>query len=233
MKKLSITDSEKKLLFIVLSIGILAAAYFFGFTKLSEAAQAIEASNVKDEATKTKLENMVAKQAETEKETQEFKKGIEEVIAKFPSSIPQEKSIYLIQEAQDIVNFDVESISFRLGNLAQNFSGDNPPTGKYNMLTISFGCTYDQFKQLLDYVAAFPDRSTVPVVSAAYDESTGNLKCSINYKLFYLENSGKKYEEFPETEIPAGKAGIYYYGDKSPEQELLEQLEQLQELQNQ
>ena len=91
MKKLSITDSEKKLLFIVLSIGILAAAYFFGFTKLSEAAQAIEASNVKDEATKTKLENMVAKQAETE--TQEFKQGIEDVSAKFPSTIPQEKSI--------------------------------------------------------------------------------------------------------------------------------------------
>ena len=76
MKKLSITDSEKKLLFIVLALAILAAAYFFGFTKLNEQAAAIEASNEADQATVTKLEGMVAKQAETEAETKSFKDGM-------------------------------------------------------------------------------------------------------------------------------------------------------------
>lgn len=229
MKKLSITDSEKKLLFIVLAIGILAAAYFLGFTKLNEAAAAIEASNVQDEAKKNNLEGMVAKKAETERQTEEYKTGIEDVKKKYPSAIPQEKGIYLVQQAQDIVNFDVSSISFKLRNHAQSFSGDNPPAGKYDLLTISFGSDYDQFKQLLAYIADFPDRSTLPVINVSWDEITGGLKGTLNYKMYYLENSEKKYEEFPPTDIPSGKAGIFYYGDRSPQKDLEEQLEQMGE----
>ncbi|MCR5459719.1 MAG: hypothetical protein K6F51_07475 [Acetatifactor sp.] len=233
MKKISITDSEKKLLFIVLAIGILAAAYFFGFTKLNEQAAVIEASNVQDEATKTQLEGMVARQAETERETEGFKQGIKDVIAKYPSLIPQEKGIYLVQQAQDIVNFDVSAINFKLRNHAQSFSGENAPAGKYDLLVVTFNSNYDQFKELLKYIAAFPDRSTLPAINVAYDEMSGNLKGNINYKMFYLENSGKAYEEFPPTEIPSGKAGIFYPGDWYPLKDLEDALEEAAELQEQ
>ena len=228
MKKISITDSEKKLLFIVLAIGILAAAYFLGFTKLNEAAAAIEASNVQDEATKANLENMVAKQAETEAETEAFKQGIKDVTAKYPSSIPQEKGIYLVQQAQDIVNVDVSQIAFRLNNHAQSFTGENPPIGKYDLLTITYNCDYNQFKELLRYIAKFPDRSTLPVVNAVSDPTTGGLKGTLNYKMYYLQNSGKEYEEFPPTDVPSGKEGIFYKDDWSPEKELQAALEQME-----
>lgn len=229
MKKLSITDSEKKLLFIVLALGILAAAYFLGFTKLNEAAAVIEASNVQDQATVSNLEGMVARQAETEAETEGFKRDIQTIIDKYPSAIPQEKSIYLIQEMQDIIGVDVSSIAFRMDTHVQSFSGDNPPIGKYNILALAYTCDYDQFKQLLDYVAKFPDRTTIPSITAAYDESTGGMRGSLNYKMLYLENSGKKYEEFPPTEIPSGKVGIFYPDSWSPQQELEEFLDQITE----
>ena len=122
MKNMGITDSEKKLLFIVLALAILAAAYFFGFTKLNDAASSIEASNAQDAAELSQLEGMVANQAETEKETKQYKQGIVDIIAKYPCNIPQEKAIYLMQEMQNAVGTDVSSISFSMNKQVQKFS---------------------------------------------------------------------------------------------------------------
>ena len=131
MKKISITDSEKKLLFIVLALAILAASYFFGFTKLNDAAAEVEKSNEKDATTVATLEGMVAKQAETERETKGYKDGIKAVIAKYPSNIKQDKAIYLVQELQDAIELDVGAIGFNMNKTVQKFSGDNPTVGKY------------------------------------------------------------------------------------------------------
>mgnify|MGYP007070164826 CR=1 FL=1 len=104
MKTIGITDKEKQLLLIVLSLAILAAAYFFGFTKLMDQAEVIKASNVQDQSTVDQLQNMVDRQAETQAETESFKKTIKDVVAKYPVSVPEEKAIYLIQEMEDLVD---------------------------------------------------------------------------------------------------------------------------------
>ena len=217
MKKFVITDAEKKLLFIVLGIVLLVCAYFFGFTKLNEQAQAIEASNKQDEAEVTRLEGMVSKQAETQAETEQFKQNIEKIIAKYPVAVPQEKAIYLVQQFEDITLMDVDSIAFSMDNTVQNFSGDNAPVGKYANLGISYSASYNSFKDFLKYVTEQEDRTVVPTITANFDETTGLLKGNLNYKMYYLTNTEKEYEEFPPTGIEAGKAGIFYPGAEEPE----------------
>lgn len=233
MKKLSITDSEKKLLFIVLALAILAAAYFFGFTKLNDAAAIIEASNEQDAATVSKLEGMVAKQAETEAETQSFKDGIKKVVAKYPVKIPQEKAIHLVQQMQDEIELDISSIGFSMDKHAQTFSGDKAPTGKYAVLTMTYNGDYDKFKEVLQYVCDRKDRTILPSISAVYDEKTGVLRGTMSYKMFYLTGTGKEYEEIPDLEIEKGKAGIFYSGDWYPLQEYDEMMAELEALEQQ
>ena len=233
MKKLSITDSEKKLLFIVLALGILAASYFFGFTKLNEKAAEIEASNQADQATVTKLEGMVAKQAETEAETKKYQDNIKKIIAKYPSNIKQDKTISLVQDMQDEIEIDISSITFSMNKQVQAFSGDNKSVGKYALLNLSYTCDYDQFKNLLAYVKEFPDRTTIPFINATYDQKSGKLKGAINYKMYYLTNTDKKYVDYDETGIPEGKAGIFYPDDWYPLQEFDELMEELEALEQQ
>jgi Tfp pilus assembly protein PilO len=211
--KLSITDAEKRLLFIVLAMAILAASYFFGFTKLMDQAKAIESSNTQDEATVATLQDMVNRQAETQAETEGFKKSIKEIIAKYPVKIPQEKAIYLIQSMQDQVGIYVSSISFSMSNLVMNFSGEGAPSGRSADLGIAYTCTYPQFKEMLKYVSEFPDRTTMPSVSAAFDQATGLITGNLVYKMYYLTNTEKEYEEFPETGIESGVTSIFYNGD--------------------
>lgn len=214
MKKISITDSEKKLLFVVLALAILACTYFFYFTKTMEAAQAIEKTNVNDASTVATLEGMVEKQDQTQKETEQFKKTIAEIIEKYPVGIPQEKAIYLIQQMQDTIEeLDITSVSFSMNNLVMNFTGDNAPSGRYVALSFPFSATYSDFKTLLQYIASAKDRSTSPVVSAAFDESTGQLSGNVTYKLYYLTNTDKPYEDFPPTEIESGVENIFGTGD--------------------
>lgn len=212
MKGLSITDSEKKLLFIVMALGILAAAYFFGFTKLMDQASEIEASNQQDEALLTRLQDMVSRQAETVAETEGFKKTIKEIVKKYPSDIPQEKAIYLIQQTEDIVGVDYDSISFSMDNTILNISdGDKNLSGMFAALTLPYKGTYDQVKNLLDYVAEQKeDRTTIPNMTIAYDSETGGLRGSVTYRMYYLRNTDRKYEEFPDTEIPAGLSDIFH-----------------------
>ena len=211
--KLGITDSEKRLLFIVLALALLVCTYFFVFTKFMDQAAAIEASNVQDQATVDQLQSMVDLQAETQKETEGYKQTIKDIIAKYPVKIPQEKSIYLVQSMQDEIGVYIPSISFSMDNLVMTFSGDEGVSGRSANLAMAYTCTYDQFKELLKYVTEQKDRVTIPSISAAFDQATGLITGSMTYKMYFLTNTGKEYEEFPETGLEKGVPSIFYGSD--------------------
>lgn len=212
MKGLTITDSEKKLLFIVLALLILVCAYFFGFTKLMDAAETIELKNEQDASLLTQLQNMVAKQAETVAETEKFKQSIKDIIAKYPSDLPQEKIIYLMQLSEDTVGVDYSSISFSMDNMVMTIEGEEETQyAMYASVSLPYKATYEQVKQLLEYTAAMKeDRTVIPAMNITYDMETGNLMGSITYRMYYLRNTDRKYEQFPETGIEAGTPDIFH-----------------------
>ena len=210
MKKTLLTDSEKRLLFIVLALGMLVCAYFFGFTKMMENAKTIEASNQQDQALVTQLEGMVARQGITEQETQGFKDYIKSVIEKYPSHLPQEKIIYLIQQMQDTTGIEFSSLSFAMNNVLFTFTGDTVnPVGYYSTVSLPYSASYEVLKNVIDYTKNFEDRTTIPTITAAYDQATGNLSGAISFKMFFLTNTDKEYQEIPETGIPSGLPNIF------------------------
>lgn len=216
MKKLGMTDSEKKLLLIVLALGMLACAYFFGFKKMMEQAASVETSNERDSATVSTLEGMVARQPQTVQETEGFKSYIASVIEKYPSDLPQEKTIYLVQQMEEMVGVDYASISFSMDNLLMTFTGSkdgSDPVGYFATLSLPFEADYDQFKTLLQYTAEQKDRTTAPNISVSFDEATGLLNGTVSFRMYYLKNTGKEYEDFPDTGIESGVSNIFHTGE--------------------
>ncbi len=209
MKTIGITDKEKQLLFVVLALAILAGAYFFGFTKLQDQTATIKASNAQDQATLDTLRSMVDRQAETEQETAKYKQTIKDIVEKYPVNVPQEKVIYQIQELEDMTGIHIDTINFSMSNLVQSFSGENAPSGRYNIMGMHYSCTYSEFKEMLKYIRDYPDRCTAPSVSAEFDQAHGTLTGTINYKTFYLTNTEKEYEEIPDTGIESGVDSIF------------------------
>lgn len=116
MEKLKISESDKRLLIILLAIILLAVSYFFVFSGGMKKAQEIEEENTKNQQRVMQLESMVARQSQVKKEIKEYKKSKEDIIAKYPADVTEEKAIWLIQEMERKADFEVDQISFITDN---------------------------------------------------------------------------------------------------------------------
>ena len=222
MDKFGISDREKKLLFIVMAVLVFVASWFMGYTKMHEKAVQIQNENKELDAKRVELQGMVDHQEETIKLTENYKKSIANIIEKYPVDVPQEKSIYLIKGMQDDLNIDISSISFNMNNVMKQFSeeiaGSPAPDGCYADLSMAFGASYLQFKDLLQYVLELKDRTTIPSIRVAYDDTTGYLTGDVNYRMYYLTNTGKEYEEVPDTGVEIGLPYIFHTRDEYVEE---------------
>lgn len=216
MKKGIISQSEARLLLIVLALAIVAGSYFFGFSKLMEEAKVIEASNVQDKTRVETLENMEAKKVQVIKETDELKEYVKKVVEKYPVLVPQEKILYLMQELEDATGVHFTNGGFVIDNLISEL--EPLPDAKVQQMSYgysasvnaAFSASYDSFKEMLAYVKEMKDRSTLPSVSVSYNNEDGQLTGQLTFKMFYITNTDKEYEEIPDLEIPSGLENIFH-----------------------
>lgn len=231
MKRLNLSDSELRLVIILLALCMLAVSYFFGFSKLNQKAAEVEALNVTDAQKVTQLEQMVTQRAKVEAEIVELNQYITDTIAKYPIDVPTEKSIYLVQEIEDNVGAHFSAINFlmdtRLTALDGAAAAADPaavtdaaaetgatdavsgPVGYYDTLTMSYDASYYDFKDMVEYIHSYDDRMTIPSISAAYDSETGNISGVISVRMYYLTGTEREYEQVPETGVNHGVNNIF------------------------
>lgn len=230
MKKFKITSSELRLLLIVLAIAILALSWFLGFRNMTNYASRVNEQNAVDEATVTQLKLMEQNRSQVEQETAEAYQKIDDIIAKYPSALTQEKAISIVQDMEEKTGVHISAAGFLMDDLIGEVSGTSIATGEadesavadmptadsnigyYAVLTMNYQATYDGFKEMLDYVAALPDRANMPNVSAEYDEETGGLVGSISLYMYYLTNTDREYEAPEITGVNKGVFDIFGTG---------------------
>lgn len=72
-------------------------------------------------------------------------------------------------------------------------------------LSISIGCTYDDFKGLIRYIYAQKDRMSVRGVNIAYSSENGALSGNMTMDTYYLTGTDKMYNS---PDIPAMRMGV-------------------------
>lgn len=230
MKKFKITSSELRLLLIVLAIAILALSWFLGYQNMHRYAERVNEQNAVDLATYTQLQLMVQNRSQVEKETEEAYKRVDAIVAKYPSDLTQEKAISIVQDLEDTTGVHISAAGFLMDDLIGEVSGTSIATGEadesavadvptadanvgyYAILTMTYQATYDGFKEMLDYVAALPDRANMPNVTAEYDEESGGLVGSISLHMYYLTNTDREYEAPEITGVDKGVFDIFGTG---------------------
>lgn len=217
MKRLNVSDSELRLIIIFIAVCVLAAAYFFGFNTFTEKAKLIEEANVVSEQRLMQLQSMAARRVQIEEEITKYNQFIEDTIAKYPVDVPTEKSIYHLQNMEDSVGAHFSAINFLMDTRLTALSGQitdetvevTGPVAYYNTLTMSYDASYDDLKDMVDYIHNFDDRMTIPSITAAYDSETGNISGVINVRMYYLTETNKEYEQVPDTGIRHGVSNIF------------------------
>ena len=232
MKKkfeMSISESDKKLLVIFLAICILAASYFFVFSKGMSKAQEVEESNAQKEQKVLELQSKIAREAAIKKETAELKEKEEEIKNKYPTDMTEEKAMSIIRDIESKMDFKTTQITFIKGNSAAGGtatqdssdatdSSDSQDTasdagtsaaGKYMEVSLVYKASYKGLKKLNEYVNKYSDRMTIPSINATFDSETGKLSGTVTIDMYYLPVYGKEYEAPDVSGVADGTKNIF------------------------
>ena len=234
MRKIKLSNSEVRLLLTLLACLMLAGAYFLSYQKNVELSEEIEAQNEEDRAYVELLESMIARRPQVEAQTEEYLQTIDDIIAKYPPDVPTEKAITIIQEIEDHTGASVNNISFSMGSMvaevatanvaeaAEDGDAQNADTLAYgssigyrDTLSMTYEAGYSDFKRMIAYIDGLTDRTTIPSITASYNNGTGNIGGSITINMYYLTNTGREYDVPDITGINKGVPDIFRSGSGS------------------
>ena len=116
MSKITISDSDKKLLLIFFAVLIFAGSYFFIFSKNMNKASTLEENNAKDKTTVEQLEMMEKNIPQVKQQITDLKKTQADIIEHYPADMTTEQVIWVLQSIQDNNDFEISEVTFLMNN---------------------------------------------------------------------------------------------------------------------
>lgn len=92
---------------------------------------------------------------------------------------------------------------------AASTEGTAVVAGYYASIGIRYEASYTGLKEMIAYVNAFKDRTTITQFTAAYDEATGKLSGEMTLNMYYVTNTGKDYVPPVFEFMPKGVNNIF------------------------
>lgn len=213
---------DKMILIIILGLAIVGCAYFFLFSSNIQDAQEIETTNTELETELASLQSMDANRKATEEDTAAKKAIIEEMLSAFPSEVTEEKAIAIVNDMEKETKVVVSSIGFNMDQQfypdasaavvteettegTEDAATVTPSAsdefvlnvdnliGYRHDLTMSFVGTYDQVRDMIDYINNSEDKMRFSTLTLAYNTTDGNLNGSIALSMYAISGNGKEY----------------------------------------
>ena len=223
--KAKISDRDKKILFIVGGLVILALAYFLGFQKMMESRSVLVEENITLEQEVQKLLGMVAKKAEVEQQTQQYLTDREDILAKYPPELRTQDVIYQLdlmeQDVKDLVleteGYTMNQIFFANGALLDAGVQDvavaptdatggtaTAITGYRSDITTGYKTNYKSLVKIIDFINNNENRMVIDNITLNQAEGEKQINCSMTLKMYAVSGTEKEYQD---PAVPAGKFG--------------------------
>lgn len=106
---------------------------------------------------------------------------------------------------------DTQSAGEKTDDAAADASADTMGnvTGYYASIGIRYEASYSGLKEMIAYVNAFQDRTTITQFTAAFDDATGKLTGEMTLNMYYITNTGKEYVPPVFDFMPKGVSNIF------------------------
>ena len=209
---MKISKRDRALLIMLVGVAILALCWFFVVDPTNVKTDALKNQNVQLKSTADTYRAVSANADQYEKGILQFKEQLEEIQAPYPSQIKRTDQVMYLANMENIFARDLKIKSMSMSAMAEvatnaGEEGGTEATVKlYKMpLSYSFLCTYDGFKDMVNYIFEDGDRKSINVVTLAFDSETGNLQGNITVDLYTLTGTDKEYKP---TTIPPTTTGI-------------------------
>lgn len=209
---MKISKRDKALLIMLVGVAILAVCWFFVVDPTNVKTDALRNQNVQLKSTADTYSAVSVNADKYESGILQFKEEMKEIQAPYPSQIKRTDQVMYLANMENIFarNLKVKSMSMApMTEVAANTEGEGGTEATvklYKMpINYSFLCTYDGFKDMVNYIFEDGDRKSINVVTLAFDSESGNLQGNITVDLYTLTGTDKEYKP---TTIPPTTTGI-------------------------
>lgn len=214
--KVKISDREKKVLFIIAGIIILALSYFLGFQKMMQSRSVYVEENIVLTEEVKKLRAMVADRARIEEETQKYLADKAEILAKYPPELRTQDVIYqldlLEQDVEGLLleteSYTMNQIFFANGALTDGAVQDvavTPAetaggavavriTGYQSDVSTSCKTDYDSLKNIINFINSNPYQMVIDSITVAQGKGEKELTCNMGLKMYAVGGTGEEYQ---------------------------------------
>ena len=190
---MKLTDRDKKLLYIVAGLLLVFCAYFFGFRNLSSKNEDLESELSKKNTVYNNLRVMAMKKADYLEDTEKFNNEYTTLLSRFDSGYSQEYSIMFLKELEDNTGCWLSQVGLAQTQKIYDFGNtvSSNPTGSGNAgyatdykgysttLTLTYQASYDEFKDLINYLNTYKYKCVINSVSSSYNAESDTVSGSL------------------------------------------------------
>ncbi len=226
---MKVSKKDINLSIILLGLIVIILSYFVGVKKLNDRTESLERENGTLRAEIQVLDELQARQKQYIQDNQTMQETARVFMGLYPAEIREEDQIMYASKLEDIVgcyfsyvatpkttylDIDKGTVENRLATVTDltGAIAAHSTTNPDNMLDAggmligctssdnAFGCTYDQLKELVEYITRDPLLKSIDNITLSYDSSTGNLNGNMTINYYSMTGTGRSYEE-PDTYV--------------------------------
>jgi len=226
----SVSDRDKKILYVLAMVIVFYLAYQFGYTKLVEKTDEYTKEYRERNAVYSDLSAKNAKLSVYKADTETYDEEYEEIMASYPAGSSTEELIIYIMKFEEETGLWFSSISLSGESAIYSFgeySSTNPSDSAYIIssdyvgykapITLTYQCSYNQFKEFLDYLNDYQYRYTIDTVSCSYTDTTaaedsdgtGTVTGSMQISQYYVTGSDRTYNDITLPSVRVGTSNIF------------------------
>jgi hypothetical protein len=200
---MNISKRDSKLLLILFGIVIFVLCYFLVYLGLAEENEFLEDDIQDAQFTFDRLKALEREVAGYNEAIAASEAFIAEAQAKYPSEIRTEDLIMYAVELRDNIGMSTGGISFiqpvsltTVQGLAENDNGSysfTPRNAFRTGFSMNLSLTYEQLKELVEYVYNDSPKNSIHSISLSYNPSTGNLYGNVVINMTFLSSRDEDY----------------------------------------
>lgn len=221
---MKISDRDVKILYVLLSVAIIVCAYIFGFRKLTAANDKLDEEISVLKTRHTTLRTMEKNAKKYSDDTVVYNDNYDKIIAKFDTGYSQEYSILFVKELEDKVDTWLSQAGLAQTENVYTFGqvkSTNPSSetgssvyssdykGYKTALTLTYQTSYDNFKNLIEYINNYKYKCTIDSMSMSYNAESDVVSGSIVVSQYAITGKDRKFDNVNINGILDGTGNIF------------------------
>ncbi len=202
------SDRDKTLLYIVASIVILGAAYFFGYKNFSEKKTAFKAETQTYNDEYASLIELQKNKSMYLTMTDEYAAAREQILGEYENGYSQSNMMDTFIDMETATGIWLSEVSYSLPETVYTFTSEQDLFGVRNVASLAFEGNYSEVKLLLASILNINSKTAINSFTVEYDEA--NQLCTGKAVISHYSVASSTTEE-PQVEynIPTGVSNIF------------------------